>query len=189
MEISKDQFNRDLIIRLQDGDQIAFAIIYDNYSAALFGLISRIVLDPDAAQDVLQDSFVKIWKNASSYSFEKGTFFTWMLNICRNTSIDYLRKVKKEQENKNQMITENVDIEKQSMMNVNTIGLKNIIDKLPEEQRIIIDYLYFRGFTQQELADELNLPLGTVKTRARNAVLDLKTYFVIILVFWTLKNI
>lgn len=188
MNPQQNQKIRELVLQLQNGDEKALSAIYDSYSPALYGIINKIVLDSDVAQDVLQDSFVKIWKYAPTYSFEKGSFFTWMLNICRNSAIDVLRKVKKEQEHKNQIVSENVSTSNQSMMNVNTIGLSSLVNKLPEEQRIIIEYLYFKGYTQQEVADELNLPLGTVKTRARNAVLELKEHFAIILLLWILKN-
>lgn len=179
---------RDLILRLQQGDELAFSQLYDSYSPALYGLISRIVQDPEVAKDVLQDSFVKIWKSAPSYSFEKGTIFTWMLNICRNSAIDVLRKEKKDREHKIQIGSDNVYMENESEMNVNAIGIQGLIDKLPEEQRLMIDYLYFKGYTQQEVADELNIPLGTVKTRSRNAVNELKAYFVITVLLWILKH-
>lgn len=188
MESTKNQELKELVHRLQNGDEKALSKIYDDYSAALFGLINRIVPDKDAAGDVLQDSFVKIWKYAPTFSNEKGSFFTWMLNICRNSAIDALRKTKKEQEHKNQILAENVSNPNQAMMNVNAIGLSNLVNKLPEDQRIIIEYLYFKGYTQQELADELNLPLGTVKTRARNAVLELKNHFVIITLLWIVEH-
>lgn len=178
-----------LVKALQNGDESAFSKLYDMYSGALYGLILKIVLDEEIAQDVLQDSFVKIWKNCQSYAQEKGSFYTWMLNICRNTAIDSIRKSKKERENKIQKEADNVSSLNHESININTIGLMELIDKLPEEQRIVIDYLYFRGYTQQELSDELNIPLGTVKTRARNAVIELKDHFVLILLLWTLKNI
>jgi RNA polymerase sigma-70 factor, ECF subfamily len=159
-----------LVKALQNGDESAFSKLYDMYSGALYGLILKIVLDEEIAQDVLQDSFVKIWKNCQSYAQEKGSFYTWMLN-----------KIQKEADDVSSLNHESI--------NINTIGLMELIDKLPEEQRIVIDYLYFRGYTQQELSDELNIPLGTVKTRARNAVIELKDHFVLILLLWTLKNI
>jgi RNA polymerase sigma-70 factor (ECF subfamily) len=187
-EKPKQEINA-LVKALQNGDESAFSKLYDMYSGALYGLILKIVLDEEIAQDVLQDSFVKIWKNCQSYSQEKGTFYTWMLNICRNTAIDSFRKTKKERENKIQKEADNVSSLNHESININTIGLMELIDKLPEEQRIVIDYLYFRGYTQQELSDELNIPLGTVKTRARNAVIELKDHFVLILLLWTLKNI
>ena len=85
-----------LVSKVKDADTSAFAEVYDRYSGALNGVILRLVADQDIANDILQDSFVKIWKNIQSYDQAKGSFYTWMLNIARNTSIDYLRKAKKE---------------------------------------------------------------------------------------------
>ncbi len=178
-----------LVTQLQDGDEKALAQIYDMYSSALYGLILKIVRNDELAQDILQDCFVNIWKKAQSYSSGKGSFFTWMLNICRNKSIDELRKIERHRAGKNQIADSNVHMNNGSEMNINTIGLKDMLAKLPEEQQLIIEFLYFKGYTQQEVSDELGIPLGTVKTRARNAIKGLQNYFTIIILLWILKNI
>jgi RNA polymerase sigma-70 factor (ECF subfamily) len=189
LKILSDIEVTNLTERLQAGDQLAMSTLYDSYGNALYGLIFKIVGDEDVAQDVLQDSFVKIWKKAPSFSREKGSLFTWMLNVSRNTAIDALRKVNKERDYKIQMSTDSVYTLNDSALNVNKIGLDGLIEKLPQEHQLMIEYLYFKGYTQQEVADELDIPLGTVKTRARNAVLELKKYFSITVLFWILKNI
>lgn len=166
-----------LVSRLKAGDQGAFAEMYDRYTAALNGVISRIVRDDEAAQDVLQDSFVKVWKNIHTYDSGKGSFFTWMLNIARNTSIDSLRKLKKEGRTEIQNWETTVGILGAVQQNINTIGLTSIVDKLPKEQKLMIEYIYFNGYTQQEVADELEMPLGTVKTRTRLAMRELRKSF------------
>ncbi len=180
---------QNLVDRLQNGDEGALAKIYDMYSASLYGLILKIVKDDGLAQDILQDCFVNIWKKAQSYSNSKGSLFTWMLNICRNKSIDALRKIERERDGKNQISDSSVYMSNGLDTNIDTIGLKDIIENLPEEQQIILDFIYFRGFTQQEVSDELNIPLGTVKTRARMAVKGLRENFTIVLILWILKNI
>lgn len=178
-----------LVSQLQNGDEKALAQIYDMYNKSLYGLVLKIVRDDQLAQDILQDCFVNIWKKAQSYSSGKGSFFTWMLNICRNKSIDELRKIERERSGKNQMADSNVYMMNGVETNIDTIGLKDMLKKLPEEQQLIVEYLYFRGYTQQEVSDELDIPLGTVKTRARNAVKELQNYFTIIIILWILKNI
>lgn len=177
-----------LVTALQNGDQQAFADIYDMYSDSLYGLVLKIVRDEGLAQDILQDCFINIWKKAGSYSSAKGSFFTWMLNICRNKSIDELRKLGRIQEGQIQMEHSNVYMMKGAETAVDTIGLNELIQKLPEEQQLILDFIYFRGYTQQEVSDELNIPLGTVKTRTRNALIGLREHFTIIILLWIFKH-
>jgi len=172
-----------LVNRLKSGDETAFAEVYDRYSGAINGIILRIVTDSEASQDVLQDTFVKIWKNIQSYDSTKGSFFTWMLNIARNTSIDSLRKLKKE--GKTEIREQDISVGMTGVVqqNTNVIGLSKLVEKLPEEQRLMIEYIYFNGYTQQEVADELDMPLGTVKTRTRLAMRELRKWFTL-LVLW-----
>lgn len=166
-----------LVKRLKNADEPAFAEMYDRYSGALNGIITRIVRDEEAARDVLQDTFLKVWKNIRSYDSSKGSFFTWMLNIARNTSIDSLRKLKKEGKTEIQNWDTAVSVVGAVQQNVNTIGLTKLVEKLPAEQKLIIKYIYFNGYTQQEVADELQMPLGTVKTRTRLAMRELRKWF------------
>src|SRR5690606_31300242 len=126
---------------------------------------------------------------AQMYSPEKGSFYTWMLNICRNKSIDELRKVGRARDGKIQIADSSVYTENGLDQNINTIGIKDMLQKLPEEQQLIIEFLYFKGYTQQEVSDEFNIPLGTVKTRARSAIRELQNYFTIAIILWILKNI
>jgi RNA polymerase sigma-70 factor (ECF subfamily) len=172
-----------LVQRLKTGDQLAFAEMYDRYSGAINGVILRIVRDSEASQDVLQDTFVKVWKNIQSYDSTKGSFFTWMLNIARNASIDSLRKLKKEARTEIQNWDTAVGVEGAVHQNINSIGLTALLDKLPDEQRLMIEYIYFNGYTQQEVADELGMPLGTVKTRTRLAMRELRKWFTLF-VLW-----
>lgn len=161
---------------------MAFAKIYDAYAPALYGITLKIINDREIAEDVLQEAFVKIWKNAGKYDTKKGSFFTWMLNITRNTSIDKYRQRARLNDRTIQNDTSFVSNSKEGseQMNINHIGIRDLLHGLPEEQQIIIDYLYFRGFTQQETSDELDIPLGTVKTRARMAIKTLRNIFSIL---------
>lgn len=162
---------------LQQNSQ-AFSYLYDNYSAALFSVINQIVLNKQIAADVLQDVFVNIWKKIDSYDDRKGRLFTWMLNIARNAAIDKIRSRQYKDELKNQPLSENVN---SVMSNTtvdpqqNDIGLKKQVNKLKEEYRTLIDLSYFKGFTHEEISKTLNLPLGTVKTRIRTALTQLRT--------------
>ena len=174
--------------RLKNGDESAISEIYDQYSSALFGLIIKIVKDNDIAEDVLQDCFITIWQKAKLYNEEKGTLYTWMLNICRNKAIDAYRKTNKEIENKNQIDNSSVYTDELNKQ-VDHIGLSNVLNKLPEEQHILIELIYYKGMTQQEVSDFLSIPLGTVKTRLRMAIGSLKNILITLITLWMLKNI
>ena len=172
MSKKEDTSTTIFIQKLQNGDKAAFELLYKNYSAALYGVVFRILQKEDSAADVMQEAFVKIWKNINKYEQKKGTLYTWMLNIARNTAIDKLRKIKREGHVEIQTFEEfvgNSNVYKTSMK-IDGIGVKEVVDQLDPDQKTIIDYLYFGGYTQQEVADKLGIPLGTVKTRARAAL-------------------
>lgn len=173
----------DLVQKVKAGDQSAFGEVYDRYCGAINGVINRFITDEAIAQDVLQDTFIKVWKNILLYDDTKGSFFTWMLNIARNTSIDALRKLKKEAKSEIQTLETVVNSSVTVQQNVSAIGLRQLVDRLPAEQQTMIEYLYFKGYTQQEVADELDLPLGTVKTRSRMAMMELRKWFTL-LILW-----
>ncbi len=174
---------QNLVKRLKDRDESAMSELYDRYAATFYGLSSKIVKSDEVAQDVVQDSFVKIWRKIDSYDETKGSFFTWMLNITRNTCIDFIRKTKKEGASSIQDIENNVHISNDGI-STDTIGMTAIVNNLNEDQRILVEYIYFKGYTQQEVSDELGIPLGTVKTRIRAAVSELKKYFLALFLFW-----
>ncbi len=164
--------------RLRAGDQSVIGELYDAYSSALYGVVCTILRDDQEANDVLQDAFVNIWKYGKNFDSAKGSLFTWMLNIARNKAIDKIRKKKRSGEIQN--IGDNVYILENGNVtenNTDIIGLRSTVDKLDDEKKKLIDLAYFSGYTQQEMADELDLPLGTVKTRVRAALQDLRKLF------------
>jgi RNA polymerase sigma-70 factor (ECF subfamily) len=168
---------KELVNLLQERSEKAFSYLYDNYSGALYGIIHSIITDPETANDVMQDVFVNIWKKIESYDPSKGRLFTWMLNISRNAAIDKLRSKGFRDGQKNQPISENVDINAGLAINpsISDVGLKKVIGGLKDEQRVLIDLSYFQGFTHEEIAKVMNIPLGTVKTRIRSALVQLRT--------------
>ena len=166
----------DLVNSLQQRSEKAFSYLYDNYSSALYGIVHSIITDDETANDVLQDVFVNIWRKIDLYDPAKGRLFTWMLNIARNAAIDKIRSKGFRDGLKNQPISENVDINVSSAINpaFNDVGLRKIISNLKEEQRVLIDLSYFQGLTHEEIAKATNIPLGTVKTRIRSALIQLR---------------
>lgn len=165
----------ELVMLLKQRQQNGFGYLYDNYSGALFSVISAIVPDKDLAADVLQEVFVKIWKQIESYDNLKGRLFTWMMNIARNSSIDVLRSKNYQNSKQNRELTENVD-DAGGVVNTNIekIGLRKIVTQLKQEYKILVELSYFEGFTQEEISTLLNIPLGTVKTRLRAALIQLR---------------
>jgi RNA polymerase sigma factor (sigma-70 family) len=167
-----------LIAQLKQKHRTALNYLYDNYSAALYGVVFRVVKSEDIAEEVLQDVFLKIWDKIESYDAGKGRLFTWMLNIARNQAIDKTRskEISKEQKTKPiDNLVNRIDSQEYIEQKVDGIGVKDLLKTLPEEQRFIVEYLYFKGYSQSELAEEYNIPLGTVKTRLRMAMKQLRT--------------
>jgi RNA polymerase sigma-70 factor (ECF subfamily) len=160
-------------------DDKAFTTLYDMYSKSLFSVISNLINDQEEAEDILQEVFVKIWKNIDSYNETKGRFYTWIVNIARNTSIDKLRSKGYNNKQKNLSSDNFVHLLEESNKLVNlidTIGIQDFVKKLKPKCIQLIELLFFQGYTQQEASDELEIPLGTVKTQNRNCINDLRNY-------------
>ena len=162
---------------LKSKDDQAFSYLYDHYSGSLYSIILQIVKSPETAGDVLQEVFINIWRKIESYDPMRGRLFTWMLNISRNASIDMLRSKGYMNSQKNQEITDNVYGNDQvTQTNIDGIGLTKFLGKLKPEQRVLIELAYLKGYTHEEIAQIEDIPLGTVKTRIRNALLQLRVY-------------
>lgn len=131
--------------------------------------------DRELASDVLQEVFIKIWKQIDTYDTYKGRLFTWMLNVARNASIDAVRSKGFQKSQKSRELTENVYYAAGSIeINTDKIGLRKVVHNLKEDYRVLIELSYFEGYTQDEISKMLNIPLGTVKTRMRSALSQLK---------------
>lgn len=167
---------QELVFLLQQRNEKAFSYLYDNYSGALFSVVHAIVTDRDSANDVLQNVFVNIWKRIESYDAAKGRLFTWMLNVARNAAIDEVRSKGYRDSQKNQPIAESGEIPGAvTAPGTEDVGLKKVLGKLKGELRVLVDMSYFQGFTHEEISKALNIPLGTVKTRIRSALIQLRT--------------
>jgi RNA polymerase sigma-70 factor (ECF subfamily) len=170
----------ELVSALKNREKIAVEALYDMYSSSLYGVISRIIIDTTTAEDVLQETFVKIWHSFASYSTEKGRLFTWMVNIARHLAIDKLRSKDFKNQNKNQELENNVtfiDERRNTVYKPELLGIKDLVQTLKPDQKQILELVYFKGYTHVEAADELGIPLGTIKTRLRMAILQLRKHF------------
>jgi RNA polymerase sigma factor (sigma-70 family) len=144
----------------------------------LYGAILRIVQKEEVAEEVLQDVFLKLWDRFQSYDPAKGKLFTWMVNVARNQAIDKTRSreiVKEKKTSGIENVVSKIDRSKYTEQRIEDIGVRDILKKLPEEQRFVVEHLYLKGYSQSELAGEFNIPLGTVKTRLRLAMQQLRT--------------
>ena len=167
-----------IIERLLQRDETAVSLLYDKYSSALLGAIIRIVPNRVFAEEVLQDVFIKIWRNIEQYDNKKGKFFTWLVNIARNAAIDGTRQKGYKRQNQDiENVVNTIDANQSVSLNPETIGLNELTQQLPPDYKILVDLIYFQGFTQAEAAEHLNMPLGTVKTRLRVAINKLKELF------------
>lgn len=174
----KTQYSEEqLIVLLKEKNENGFHYLYDHYSGALYGVIFRIVQSKDYTEEIIQDVFVKIWNSIQQYDSSKGRFYTWMINIARNTAIDYLKSKGFQNELKNQSLPDFVyNSAELSTTNDSSdfIGFNNVLESLESDKKQLIDLAYYQGYTQNEISEKLKIPLGTVKTKMRNALMKLK---------------
>lgn len=164
----------DLVLRLQSADPAAIGHLYDAYGGSLFGAVLRIVQVRHLAEQVLQDTFVKVWRYSTRYDSSKASLFTWMLNIARNTAIDATRSAYFKQYAQ----TDNLDALRQvsgpEWLNTDAMDVRKVANQLEDKYRHLVDMVYFQGYTQQEAAVATGIPLGTAKTRLRYAIKEMR---------------
>lgn len=166
---------QELVSLLKQRAQAAFSYLYDNYSATLNGVIFGILQDNEVSGDVLQEVFVKVWRQIEHYDPAKGRLFTWMYHIARTTAIDTLRSRDWKNSKRNNSLTEEYALLRDTAPHPGEeLGLRKIIQNLKDDYKILVELSYFQGYTQEEIAGMLNIPLGTVKTRIRAAILQLR---------------
>src|SRR5580658_1270429 len=169
----------DLVLRLQRRDPQALADLYDRYGRLVFSLILRVVRDTGIAEDLVQETFLRVWNRVQGFESGKGSIGPWLLAVARNRAIDYLRSAGGRE--RNAMDLEETihpalssDME-QSLLNSDRIRrVKVAMDKLSPNQRQAIELAYFEGLSQSEMAERMGQPLGTVKTWVRTALRSLR---------------
>ena len=166
----------DLARRLKNRDPQAMAELYDRYGRITFALIFRIVRNEAVAEDLVQETFLRVWNRVHGFDHEKGALGPWVLAVARNRAIDYLRSVD------GRMAQNAFDLEKleqpalfcdmeNSILNMDRIrSLRGAFQKLSANQRLVLELAYYEGLSQTEMSDRLKQPLGTVKTWVRTAL-------------------
>ncbi|TXE10001.1 sigma-70 family RNA polymerase sigma factor [Seonamhaeicola algicola] len=166
-----------LVKNFQNKDEQAFEALYNMYSQSIHGVVFNILKNDDLADEITQDVFIKAWDKAHTYNSSKGRFFTWILNIARNAAIDKTRSknFKKNKQNLNADFFVNIIEASDNLDNkTDAIGIKTFVSKLADNCKKLINLLYFKGYTQNEASETLNMPIGTIKTRNRNCIKALR---------------
>jgi RNA polymerase sigma-70 factor, ECF subfamily len=165
-----------LLQRIVARDSSAVGELYDRHSRLLYGLILRVLRDRGEAEEVLQEVFVQVWMRAETYNVALGTPAAWLVRIARNRAIDRLRAntVRARMVEATPLPPPVESPEARAAMSEQQQAVARALEALPPEQRQLIEYAYFLGLTQSELAERFGLPLGTVKTRVRTGMMTLK---------------
>lgn len=166
-----------IIPLLKAQDKNAVELLYDHYAGSLYGIVYRIVSSKELAEQVMQDTFVKAWRNGASYDESKGRLFTWLLNIARNTAIDATRTSHFRHSRRTDGIDSLIFSQGGDSINSDALGLQEAVNKMDEKYSLLINLVYFNQYTQKEVAEEMGVPLGTIKTRMRRAISTLRKSF------------
>jgi len=162
---------------LQERNDKAISLLYEHYGDTLYGVAKKVVRDEELAQDVLQESFVKIWKKSDSYDASKAKLFTWLFRITRNTAIDKLRSVNTKSDKEIQMDVSDVYNLGVESIKPELIDVRENLDKIENKYQVVLEALFFHGMTQQEASDELDIPLGTIKSRLKIGLRELRKIY------------
>lgn len=176
LRLSEDK----LIEGLKNMDGTAMSALYRMYSDSLYRVISTIVVIEEVAQDLLQETFIKIWKSFKQYDPGKGRLYTWMARLARNLSIDYLRSVNYRNYTVSENLSEStqqIDQKFQVSYNPELIGVKDMTNILNEDQRLALDLIYFKGYTHVQAAEELNITVGILRSRLQSSITELRRTF------------
>jgi RNA polymerase sigma factor (sigma-70 family) len=170
----------ELVAALQNHDNDAYQYLYSYYRGALFTVISQFITNREIANDILQEIFVCIWKNIEMYDPEKGKLFTWLHTLARNTTINNMRSKNFKVTRQNEPLADyvhSIELKDPLQQNINLIGLRKHVHLLRKDYKAVIELFYYNSLTQEEVARCLDIPVGTVKTRLRNALIELRKQF------------
>lgn len=170
-----------LLRRVQQGDHEAVALLYERYGGAAYGLAYRITSDGSAAEDVVQDAFVSIWKQAPRFDPERGQVRSWLMTIVHHRAIDAVRRRKGRNERAlpegpEEFVATRGRPEELAEWTLEAEAVREAVRRVPDEQRRTIEMAYFEGLTHVEIAERMAVPLGTVKSRLRIGLEKMRAY-------------
>lgn len=189
---------QEIIMHLRQGQQQGLSMLYTHYSSTLYGIAVRVLGNSADAEDALQKSFLKIWNSIDQYEEEKASFYTWIAQIVRNTSIDIKRLKSFEFQQKTDSLDPHVHKGEAVVDSLEGLDTSSLLSSLDEKYAFVLEYLYLRGYSQRELSTEFDIPLGTIKTRVkkgldilRGSLTKEKAYFlgVLLLLIYLLSNL
>lgn len=166
-----------LIDRMRAGDQSAMADLYDRFSGVVYGVALRVLANTTAAEDVVQEVFLQLWRNPQAFDAGRGRLAPWLAVIARNRAIDHLRKRAPEEDIDELPISTGVDLEDEAARKLAIEKVRGVLTQLPQDQRKALEMAFFEGMTHTEIAGKTGEPLGTVKTRIRTGLLALRKAF------------
>jgi len=176
-QVSNQKDEAALIARVRDGDETAMADLYDRYSGIVYGVALRVLGDTSAAEDVVQEVFLQLWRNPQAFDADRGKLAPWLAVIARNRAIDLLRKRPMEDDIDELPISTGVDLEDEAAQRLAISKVRGVLGQLPAGQRRLLEMAFFEGLTHTEIATKTGEPLGTVKTRIRSGLLALRKAF------------
>lgn len=173
----------DIMAAMAAGDPAAMETLYDRYSRPVYSFAYRMLGDRDHAEDLMQEVFLRAWRRSSRFSDSRGTLISWLLSITHNMAIDELRKKQrrpqKADSNEPDVLMGSLrdttePVEEIAVRSDTGRAVREALDEIPENQRVVLELGYFRGMTQREISEKLDVPLGTIKTRMRLALRKLQ---------------
>ncbi len=159
---------------IRSGDQGAMATLYDRYSSIVYSVALRVLQDTGAAEDVLQDVFMQLWRNPGAFDASRGNMAAWLAVIARHRAIDALRRRRPENDIEDVIVSIEPDLASEADRSRAMVKVRGALQAMPGAQRSALEMAYFEGFTHVEIAEKTGEPLGTVKTRIRSGLLSLR---------------
>jgi RNA polymerase sigma-70 factor (ECF subfamily) len=162
---------------IRDGDQSAMATLYDRYSSIVYLVELRVLADTGAAEDVLQEVFMQLWRNPTAFDASRGSLGAWLAVITRNRSIDALRKRRSETDIDDVIVSVQPDLASEAERTRALEKVRGVLGSMPVSQRTALELAFFEGLTHTEIAGKTGEPLGTIKTRIRSGLLTIRKAF------------
>lgn len=163
-----------LVLAVRSGNQDAMALLYDRYSSVVYAVALRVVGDTAGAEDVLQEIFMQLWRNPGAFDSSRGNLAPWLAVIARNRAVDMLRKRRPQTELEETTLSVSPDLAAETDRSRVAEKVRGALQQMPNQQRSALEMAYFEGYSHSEIAAKTGEPLGTIKTRIRNGLMQLR---------------